>query len=177
MRKFFITLLVAITTMSTFAGIKIEEKYDDFTNSRYISTRWEGFQKYGKCHFKVTSTTKATTLGFKIINDRPAVVTSENAMIFLDKDGEKMYIFPLGVCSASIGGGSTGLVGSKYWGVTVNYLLTDENIEWLSTHDVAKVRFQDNEAQDDLTFSDKETTKIKEMICTVMERAKSTPKK
>lgn len=103
------------------SAMKIEtDEIDEFTGNRTVITSWESICDKS-IHIRLRMQNGIQFLDFKMFYDGAIVIAKEDKLMIKSTTDTIATFVSNGMYSGTIGGGSTGLMGSGRWGITAAY--------------------------------------------------------
>jgi hypothetical protein len=123
----------------------VENKIDDFTHQRVVATSWNPFVKnFGpnlKMQTRLWTDDETTFLGVKLMRPGPDMEIKEGAELKFKTEGDSIITLRNSKDQYSCNGcGAMGMLGTDAPGLDLSFYIRRDQLQFLATHRVLKVR-------------------------------------
>lgn len=157
--------LLAMLVMPAGAQEIVRNEKDEFTGRHIVETNWEKLVWMNKSlpscvYVKIRSVDGEMLLNLKVMTGEGDVISTDDAVMFLDTEKNVYKLMPVGTYYSTLGGGSINFVGSKMFGFDATY---KGDLSFVGKGRIEKMRIYTTNAYYEADIKEKRYDKFLEM--------------
>lgn len=164
MKKIILLFSIFISSLC-FSQKIVENKTDEFTKKTILRSDWEKLTSTEYASYINLNKIEGTYfLGLKVITMTVCSVSENNKISFLFDDGSVLELENMKYAISGYGDGAIGLSGSQALGLSLNLILSNENLEILKNKTIVKIRINTSKGFIEDKVKEKNSVILKKML-------------